>query len=115
MQHDRTEVPLVIAGDPEGAKLLPEQVMEIHRQHAEGVGWKRIAEHAGTTRSNVSRIITGKRWAHLHPQRRPDLYAARPVEPVEEVTQKPVLTVLSDDPLAETMQRIYTALSAEAA
>lgn len=47
------------------AKITTEQALEIKRRHRAGEGVTRVAAAFGISRSQVSRIATGKRWAHL--------------------------------------------------
>lgn len=62
------------ATDPESNRMVPEDVLDIHRAHLAGVGWDEIARQHGTNRRQVARIVQGRRWGHLHPAAHPELY-----------------------------------------
>jgi len=51
------------------AKLSVEQIREIKRQHADLL--KRLATEYGITRTHLHKVISGGRWAHLHPEEAP--------------------------------------------
>lgn len=74
MQHNSTGPMVFPATDPESNRMVPEDVLAIHRAHLAGVGWDEIARQHDTTRRQVSRIVQGRRWGHLHPAAHPELY-----------------------------------------
>lgn len=71
---------LSLEQDPASDRLQPEQVITIHKMHRLGHGWDTIAEDHGISRKQVSRIVQGRRWAQLHPKRRPELYENDPAK-----------------------------------
>lgn len=66
--------PLSKATDPGSDRLSESQAISINRAHLAGTSWDLIAADHGTTRKNISRIVQGVRWRHVHPVARPDLY-----------------------------------------
>lgn len=48
-----------------GAKLTADQVVEIRQRFADGELGYRLAAEYGVARSQISRIVNGRRWAHV--------------------------------------------------
>jgi hypothetical protein len=47
------------------ARFKDGDVLEMHRLHASGLGYRRIAKLVGTTKSTVYYVLTGRRWPHI--------------------------------------------------
>jgi hypothetical protein len=65
---DARDKGLTLSGERNpGAKLQPGQVREMLRLFQQGVGVTELARRFGVGRTQVTRIVRGRKWTHLRP------------------------------------------------
>jgi hypothetical protein len=65
-KHSLAKLPTAARGESNGnAKLTPDDVREIRRLHAGGMGQLKIAKLFGMSKCPISLIVSGRTWKHI--------------------------------------------------